>query len=184
MDYSINYSVLLVYVGIGAFLALLAWRAFNPKRSWPKLLNCALSAWIVLLAAAMILPPPAEPRRWHFSLCEANLRMIQAAKAEWAREFKKSGIDVPLGSDLYGPTKDIRAEPVCPAGGTYRLGAVQEDPTCSYGQPGHRLSPVPKPRPISRPVPIIASTLGLGAVVVVVPATLLAARSRRCRVVR
>ena len=73
------------------------------------------------------------------SACRVNLRLIQPAKEMWANEHKKGPADVPQYSDLIGPDKYLRAKSVCPLDGTYRLGAVREKPTCSFGasNPGH-----------------------------------------------
>lgn len=70
--------------------------------------------------------------------CINNLRQIQAAKEEWALEKNKSLGDVPTENDLT-PYLVGNKFPVCPAGGTYTIGAVSNAPTCSA--PGHTLSP-------------------------------------------
>ena len=68
--------------------------------------------------------------------CINNLRMIEAAKQEWALENNKTGADTPTQADLahYLPNGQF---PKCPAGGTYTIGAVSNAPTCSI--PGHKL---------------------------------------------
>jgi hypothetical protein len=66
--------------------------------------------------------------------CINNLRQIDAAKNEWALEKGKSASDIPTREDLL---PYLRSWPVCPAGGTYTIGPVGEQPTCSI--PGHRL---------------------------------------------
>ena len=67
--------------------------------------------------------------------CINNLRQIQAAKEEWALEKNKSQGDVPTENDL---TPYLAGKfPVCPAGGTYTIGAVSNAPTCSI--PGHAI---------------------------------------------
>jgi len=70
--------------------------------------------------------------------CNLNLRDIVRAKATWAAEHEKLPSDVPQESDLFGKGRYIPQRPVCPKGGTYTLGAVDEKPTCSI--PGHTLS--------------------------------------------
>ena len=67
--------------------------------------------------------------------CIANLRVIDAAKEEWALiEKKNDGDAVTMGNlvDTY-----IRTTPECPAGGTYKLNNIGTDPTCSITD--HRL---------------------------------------------
>ena len=67
--------------------------------------------------------------------CIAHLRQIEGAKATWALENKKTAADIPTAIDLYGPTKYIRDEPICPAGGIYSINAIPTKPSCSI--PGH-----------------------------------------------
>lgn len=70
--------------------------------------------------------------------CIANLRLIYAAKQAWALDKSKTDADVPTEQDLL-PYLKGSVFPVCPAGGTYSIGAVGQLPTCSI--PGHVLSP-------------------------------------------
>ena len=67
--------------------------------------------------------------------CIGNLRMIYAAEQEWALENKKTTNDVPTWADLEGHY--LRSSPICPAGGTYTLGRIDENPKCSVS--GHAL---------------------------------------------
>ena len=66
--------------------------------------------------------------------CINNLRQIEAAKNQWALENAKKSTDVPTQQDIL---PYLRKWPVCPAGGTYTIGAVGEPPTCSVA--GHVL---------------------------------------------
>jgi hypothetical protein len=71
--------------------------------------------------------------------CINNLRQIDGAKQQWALEKVKVGSDVPTQADIqpyigHGPNGTW---PVCPQGGHYIIGAVNEPPTCSI--PGHSL---------------------------------------------
>jgi len=66
--------------------------------------------------------------------CINNLRQIDAAKQQWALEKTKSASDIPGKEDLL---PYLRKWPVCPAGGSYIIGAVGEQPTCSIS--GHKL---------------------------------------------
>jgi hypothetical protein len=71
--------------------------------------------------------------------CINNLRLIDAAKQQWALEFRKQATDTPGIDDLRpyigrGPNGEV---PTCPDGGTYTIGAVSEKPTCS--NPSHVL---------------------------------------------
>jgi hypothetical protein len=71
--------------------------------------------------------------------CINNLRLIDAAKQQWALENKKQSTDTPTLDDLRpyigrGPKGEL---PTCPDGGTYTVGTVGEKPTCS--NPAHVL---------------------------------------------
>jgi hypothetical protein len=68
--------------------------------------------------------------------CINNLRMIDAAKHEWALGKNKQATDVPTEDDLKPYLMNGRF-PVCPQGGTYTINAVNQPPTCSI--PGHKL---------------------------------------------
>src|SRR4051812_22287250 len=64
--------------------------------------------------------------------CINNLRLIDAAKQEWALEHGKTNSDIPTWTDV-GPYlgRPGSALPTCPSGGIYTLGAVSNNPTCS-----------------------------------------------------
>jgi DNA repair exonuclease SbcCD ATPase subunit len=71
--------------------------------------------------------------------CINNLRLIDAAKQQWALENRKQAADTPRMEDLRpyigrGPNGDL---PVCHDGGVYTVGTVGEKPACSI--PGHVL---------------------------------------------
>ncbi|SPE59898.1 exported hypothetical protein [Verrucomicrobia bacterium] len=81
-----------------------------------------------------------------FGTCINGLRMIDSAKQMWALEHHPiSSNVVPTWEDI-GPyvrlpaPKDLKWLH-CPSGGTYTIGRVADLPTCSYGGPGHTLSP-------------------------------------------
>jgi len=66
--------------------------------------------------------------------CINNLRQIDAAKNEWALEKGKTSSATPTREDLL---PYLSKWPVCPAGGTYTIGPVSVQPTCSIS--GHQL---------------------------------------------
>jgi hypothetical protein len=101
------------------------------------------SALIWLLLAAMTIPSaiPARPAAQR-NACINNLRQIQDAKAEWAKENKKLPADIPTEGDLYGLSGTngfLRHRLACPRGGSYTFGIVAENSTCSLSSKGHRL---------------------------------------------
>jgi hypothetical protein len=88
-------------------------------------------------AAATQAAPPATPQLSADDardLCLQNLRAIDAAKQLWALEYKKDTKDTPSEKDLL-PYLKGGTMPVCPAGGAYLIGAMDEPPICSV--PGH-----------------------------------------------
>ena len=68
--------------------------------------------------------------------CIASLKLIDAAKLQWALLNNKAEDAIPTAQDLLPYFKD-GVFPVCPSGGTYTINAVGEAPTCSI--PGHAL---------------------------------------------
>jgi len=68
--------------------------------------------------------------------CIANLKLIDAAKLQWALENNKAEDAIPTAQDLLQYFKD-GVIPVCPSGGVYTINAVGQAPTCSI--PGHAL---------------------------------------------
>lgn len=66
--------------------------------------------------------------------CINNLRQIDAAKNEWALENgKTNGIVTENDIKPYLKLDSSGNLPKCPAGGTYIIGRVGEDPKCSIG---------------------------------------------------
>jgi len=65
--------------------------------------------------------------------CIERLRSLDWAKQHWAVENKKANTDMPVDSDLFGPTKYLPARPVCPQNGVYLLNNVDIKPQCSVG---------------------------------------------------
>jgi len=98
----------------------------------------SLAAVVVLIAGRFAYSrtndAPAPTQR---SACIINLRMIEGAKSTWALEQRKSALDVPVDSELFGESHYIQEKPMCPARGSYSLNPVGQAPTCSM--PGHAL---------------------------------------------
>jgi hypothetical protein len=98
---------------------------------------------VFLLLAAFAIPSaiPARPASQR-NACIFNLRAIQDAKTEWARANNKLTTDIPTEVDLYGMNGTggiLRHRPDCPRGGIYTIGAVNQNPTCTFSNKGHRL---------------------------------------------
>jgi prepilin-type N-terminal cleavage/methylation domain-containing protein len=64
--------------------------------------------------------------------CSSNLKQIDSAKEQYAMENRLGqGDSIPDGA-LWAPDGYIKNEPECPSGGTYDVGVIGDDPTCSY----------------------------------------------------
>jgi competence protein ComGC len=100
-----------------------------------------VSMIVVGLLAAIAIPNFVVARKTaQKNACINNLRMIDAAKQQWALENGKKEDDVPTMQDIekYLPNQRLPLE--CPAGGTYSINKVSEPPTCS--EPEHQLKSV------------------------------------------
>jgi hypothetical protein len=69
-------------------------------------------------------------------VCINHLRQLDGAKQQWALENKKTAEAIPTTQDLTPYLKD-NILPVCPSGGKYTVGAMNDAPTCSSD--GHTL---------------------------------------------
>jgi hypothetical protein len=94
-------------------------------------------AMVFVVVGVIVRDRMIRARQGSFPACVPNLRTIQQAKQSWALEHHKTKNDVPTDADLFGPQKYVSAKPVCPAGGSYTLGAVGEPARCSVA--GHTL---------------------------------------------
>ena len=80
------------------------------------------------------LPQPPNPEQANANACKNNLRMIDAAKQQWASEQQKPKGSLLTAADLL-PYLPNNTMPTCPAGGIYTLNPVGLSPICSI--PGH-----------------------------------------------
>ena len=80
-----------------------------------------------------------EVRSSKISGCVLDLRNIQVCKELWADNYSKTSNDIPTWDDLrfFFPVAWSNSIPVCPAGGSYKINRVGEQPTCSIGGPEH-----------------------------------------------
>jgi hypothetical protein len=138
-------ALVLVLIPVSVFLGL---RRFN-------LVRRIAGALSVLLLVAIAVPNFVKSRG-HMSqnACVNNLKCIQEAKRRWAEINHKSPTDVPTMADIFNEKNDLefskgtdyppgafKTPLTCPAGGTYILGAVNEEVKCSIGPPQHTLHP-------------------------------------------
>jgi hypothetical protein len=76
--------------------------------------------------------------------CVNNLRQIDGAKQQWYLENQKSSNDIPTHAEVALYLKN-NTFPVCPAGGKYIVGRVDEEPKCSAGLRGNPSHVLPTP---------------------------------------
>ncbi|HUC86164.1 MAG TPA: type II secretion system protein [Candidatus Acidoferrales bacterium] len=101
---------------------------------------------IIGLLAAIAIPNFVKARATsQANACINNLRQLDGAANELALEAKlTTGATINFPTDLtpYIKLNASSSLPPCPAGGTYSLPAVGQNPTCSLGNnvtPGHFL---------------------------------------------
>jgi|ERR1041385_161962 prepilin-type N-terminal cleavage/methylation domain-containing protein len=93
---------------------------------------------IIGLLAAIAIPNLIEAqRKTKRTACWGNLKQIEGAKMRWSLEHNKGAADTPTETDLFGAECYIEAKPVCPAGGTYTLNALETKPVCSAPDHAH-----------------------------------------------
>ena len=112
---------------------------YNSKRAFGRREIVVLVCLIAFFAWATFQPINGVHSTSPKNACINNLRLIDAAKQQWAIENKKAATDTPTWDELklyFG-----RARPgqmLCPSGGIYTIGTVTTVPTCSIA--GHAIS--------------------------------------------
>jgi competence protein ComGC len=98
-------------------------------------------AFIVLVSVPNYVGSRISPS----NACINNLRIIDAAKQEWAIENKiTNGETVVTEAQILNYLGRVGKMPKCPSGGKYTIGKLSEVPTCSLGtniSQGHILPP-------------------------------------------
>ena len=85
---------------------------------------------IIGLLAAIAVPNIAQARtNARRSSCINNLRLIDAAKEQYALENNKDSTTTP-GNDDVTPYLKSNVMPTCPSGGTYTIDAIGTKPSC------------------------------------------------------
>lgn len=71
--------------------------------------------------------------------CQANLRQIVTAKEQWAMDTKAASTETPTEAQLvteYIKSSTDNELPDCPSDGTYTIGDMSTNPSCSIGTNG------------------------------------------------
>lgn len=97
---------------------------------------------IIGLLAAIAVPNFAQARtNARRGTCINNMRLIDAAKEQYALENNKDSGTTPATTDLT-PYLKGGAMPTCPASGAYTVNAIGTSPTCSQsGSPNLHVLP-------------------------------------------
>lgn len=102
-------------------------------------LGIAWAIFVIPLMLAIAIPNFVKARDTAMhNACVNNLRIIDAAKNQWALENNKKAEDVPTAQDLNPYIKGGFVSLHCPAGGSYTIGSVNQAPVCSI--PKHTLT--------------------------------------------
>jgi len=109
------------------------------RKSGFTLVEIMIVVAIIGLLASIAIPNFVRARNTaQKNACINNLRQIDGAKQQWALENKKSDTDTPPDAAVGEYIKNNKF-PTCPGSGTYAVGAVNTDPTCSKSADGHAL---------------------------------------------
>ncbi len=99
-----------------------------------KLIAVVVWVWVAILALAAATALIRVRNTPASNACVNNLRQLDGAKQLWALENRKTTNDTPTVSAL---APFLNRTLVCPQGGTYTPGRVNQPPTCSLGGPSH-----------------------------------------------
>ena len=98
-----------------------------------------MSVFVVLLLASIAVPNFIRARETTIAnRCVNNMRLIQAAKEQFTIEHDAPGSYVPTADEIrvYLRNNQIPAEPT---GSSYSINAIDTNPECNSGLPGHEL---------------------------------------------
>ncbi len=97
------------------------------KKNGFTLVEIMVVVAIIGLLAAFAVPNFAKARqRTQRQVCIANLKQIEEAKFLWSID---GGTGTPVMGDLVPDY--VKEAPTCPSGGTYTVGDMDTDPSCS-----------------------------------------------------
>jgi len=106
-------------------------RIKNKKKGF-TLVEIMIVVLIIGILLAIAVPNFVKAReRSRTKTCVGNLKQMDSAKEQWAMENKKAEGDACADTDI--APDYIKAMPECPSGGTYDVGNIGDNPTCSLG---------------------------------------------------
>ncbi|MGB0581555.1 MAG: type II secretion system protein [Limisphaerales bacterium] len=105
-----------------------------------SLIELAIVVAVLGVLALIALPNLFSSRKTaEDKVCISNLRAIMHAKEKWGFDQKKQPADIPVYDDIKEYLTRMNQLSICPLGGQYSLGALNENPTCEYAAQGHEL---------------------------------------------
>ena len=95
-----------------------------------SLIELAIVVAVLGVMALIALPNLFSSRKTaEDKVCISNLRAIKHAKEKWGFDKKKQPMDIPVYDDIKEYLSRMNQLSICPIGGKYTLGALNENPT-------------------------------------------------------
>jgi prepilin-type N-terminal cleavage/methylation domain-containing protein len=120
-------------------------RIKSGKRGF-SLVEVLIVVTVLGLLASVAVPTMVKARdSARSNTCISNLKKIDEAKQQWASDNKQLATATPATSDLIGPTRYLKASPLCPLDSTqtfensYFVGNVSQNPACLKDAINHTL---------------------------------------------
>lgn len=105
-----------------------------------SLIELAIVVAVLGVIAVIAMPNLFSARKTaEDKICIANLKTIVHAKEQWGFDNGKKETEEPNYNDIKPYLTRTQTQNICPIGGKYTIGALNEDPSCEYGNLGHTL---------------------------------------------